>query len=208
MPKEKKRSNHNKRKKVKKSKHKDVKTEMKPTEGKMEEGKPTEEIIEEHIKPTEIEEENPTEEEVILTKIEEEINYTENEEENAVYYETEMFDEIYTKLLKSITTKKINVSDLIYITTNAMVIVQKYPNLSGSQKKQITIELLQKLVDKSNLIPEEHEAATMIFMESILPSLIDKIVDSYQHKIDLKKIGKKILAYFLKFRCCCCCCKN
>jgi len=74
-----------------------------------------------------------------------------------------------------------------------MTIVQKYPELSGAQKKQ-------KIIDDSDLLPEDQEDAANAFVQLTLPPMIDAVVDAYKHNIDPKKIRAGCLACFSKCR--------
>ncbi len=100
------------------------------------------------------------------------------------------FDEIYSKVLRTIKTKEIQVSNLVTIATSAMTIVQKYPTLTGTEKKNLVIDIIQKIIDDTNLLPEDQKQTAFLFIRFTLPSLIDTIISVYNREIDLKKIGQ------------------
>nr|QBK86362.1 MAG: uncharacterized protein LCMAC102_01570 [Marseillevirus LCMAC102] len=108
------------------------------------------------------------------------------------------FDEIYSKVLKTIKTKNIQVSDLVIIATSAMTIVQKYPILTGTEKKTLVIDIIQKIINKTDLLPENQKQPASFFIEFTLPTLIDTIVSAYNHDIDLKKLGVGCLKCIFK----------
>lgn len=99
-----------------------------------------------------------------------------------------LFGEIYTSVLRTIRTRKISAADLVIVATSTMSIVQRYPRLSGQQKKQLVVEVLTKVVDDSDLLPADQEQAALMFIQFTLPPMIDVVVDAYRHNgIDLKK---------------------
>ena len=101
------------------------------------------------------------------------------------------FDKIYNEVLEGIHTKSVDPSDLVVISTSAMQIVQKYPNLTGSDKKRLVIDVMSKLVSESDLVSEEQQEDAQAFLQHALPNMIDTVVNAYQHKIKLKKVGQK-----------------
>ncbi len=101
------------------------------------------------------------------------------------------FDKIYKNVLNGIKTKNIDASDLVIIATSAMQIVQKYPELTGEDKKRMVIDILARLVDESDLVPAKYQDASLIFIQYTLPNMIDAVVNAYQHKIKLKKVGQR-----------------
>lgn len=101
---------------------------------------------------------------------------------------TTLFDEIYSKVLKMIKTKSVNASDLVTITTYAMMVVQKYPGLTGPEKKQTVTDVVIKIVNESGLLNPEDQAAANMFIEITLTIIIDTIKSAYNHDFDLKKI--------------------
>jgi hypothetical protein len=103
------------------------------------------------------------------------------------------FDKLYDTVYKSIETDHITTSDLIVIVTKTMVLVQRYPNMTGLEKKQLVVKICQKIV-ATELVPEADREAMIQFIDVALPPTIDMIVAAYNHKFDLSK---------LRSRCCC-----
>ncbi len=99
-----------------------------------------------------------------------------------------LVDSLYDQVLSHIRSKQIKVRDLVVIATKAMELVQKVPELTGSERKNIVIDVVVKIVDDSNLLSGEDEAAALMFIEMTLPTLIDTVVNAYKKHIDLKKI--------------------
>ena len=103
------------------------------------------------------------------------------------------FDVIYAAVLRTIDKKNLSVIDLISLTTSAMVIVQKYPEMSGETKKRIVIDIIKHIVDDSDIFKKgEEEEAVKLFIEITLPVLIDTVVNVYNHNIDLEKISNTV----------------
>ena len=101
------------------------------------------------------------------------------------------FDKIYNEVLEGIHTKDVDASDLVVIATSAMQIVQGYPTLTGADKKRLVIDVLTKLVSDSGLVSAEQQEAARAFIQHSLPNMIDMVVNAYQHKIKLKKVGQR-----------------
>jgi len=100
-------------------------------------------------------------------------------------------NEVYHQVLGSIELEHIDISDLVDITTFTMQIVQKYPEMSGADKKSAVIDILTKLVNDSGLVPPEKRDGALSFVVHTLPNMIDTVVSAYQHKIKLKKVGQR-----------------
>nr|QBK86200.1 MAG: uncharacterized protein LCMAC101_07950 [Marseillevirus LCMAC101] len=100
-------------------------------------------------------------------------------------------DEIYHQVLGSIESDLVDVSDLVDITVFTMQIVQKYPTMTGVDKKKAVIDILTKLVNDSGLVPPEQQEKALSFVVHTLPNMIDTVVSVYQHRIKLKKVGQR-----------------
>ena len=102
-----------------------------------------------------------------------------------------LFDDIYGNVLKMIKTKNINAGDLVKIATDAMVVVQRYPTMSGLEKKEVVTDIMVKIVNESGLLKPDDQQAAATFIGIILPVMIDTIKSVYNHEYDLKKIRSK-----------------
>jgi hypothetical protein len=103
---------------------------------------------------------------------------------------TTQFDMLYDAVLETIKIKSVDVSDLVIVATSAMQIVQQYPNLNGADKKRLVVDIMTKLVNDSGLVPAEQREAALIFLQHTLPNMIEVVINAYQHKIKLKKVGQ------------------
>jgi hypothetical protein len=77
-----------------------------------------------------------------------------------------------------------------------MQIVEKYPKISGIQKKSLVIQVLKKFViDQSD---GDTENALLLFIDTFLPSVIDTIIS-----VDVKDLVINIKKGVKSFFICC-----
>lgn len=94
---------------------------------------------------------------------------------------TNPVDQLYQYLLDILQNEVINTNNIVNIILNLMKVVQKdHGKLSGLNKKFIVINVIKKLINKEDTILVE-------FSNSILPFVIDTIVDASKHGIRIKK---------------------
>lgn len=91
---------------------------------------------------------------------------------------------IYDQIATAIRGRSITASNVVAIATQCMVLVQTYPMLSGSEKKQIVLTVLHKLVDEAKL-PESDASTIHVLIDTVVSSAIDAIKDAFKHKINL-----------------------
>ena len=90
---------------------------------------------------------------------------------------TNPVDQLYQYLLDILQNEVINTNNIISIILNLMKVVQKdHGKLSGLHKKLIVINVIKKLINKEDTVLVE-------FSNSILPFVIDTIVDASKHGI-------------------------
>ena len=109
-------------------------------------------------------------------------------------------DDLINKLYKSLcmisADKKVTTINIVMIATNLMQIVEKYPKISGTQKKSLVIQVLKKFViDQSD---GDTENALLLFIDTFLPSVIDTIIS-----VDVKEIVINIKKGVKSFFICC-----
>lgn len=112
-----------------------------------------------------------------------------------------VIDNLYDEILEVRNGEKLTLSNGVSFCVNLMQLVEKYTNFSGSQKKQIVIDVINKIievqVDDVNL-----EKDLINFSNSVLPNTIDIIVSVDRKKLVIKT--KKIFKYIYDKICCCC----
>ena len=98
---------------------------------------------------------------------------------------SDFVDNLYESLSIIIGSEKITTVNIALVATNLMQIVEKYPKISGSQKKALVIHVLKKFV--IDQVDGEAETALILFIDTFLPSIIDVIVS-----VDKKEVYVKI----------------
>lgn len=102
---------------------------------------------------------------------------------------SDLYDDLYDQLKKAIVNKKITTSSIVIIASQAMEIVQQYPDLTGAQKKDIVLGLLHRLVDDSKIDDDEKKAVKDAIDTTVSVS-IDLIKLAYHRKLHLGKVKK------------------
>lgn len=109
---------------------------------------------------------------------------------------TECVDKLYESLKNITEGQKLTTMNVILVSTHLMQIVEKYPNINGSQKKETVIHVLKKLV--IDTLDGDDEKALLLFIETFLPSVIDIII-----AVDKKELAVKVKKGFKScFSCC------
>tara|TARA_Y100001958_G_C21222069_1_gene547434 strand:+ start:297 stop:1076 length:780 start_codon:yes stop_codon:yes gene_type:complete len=99
--------------------------------------------------------------------------------------------------------KKNVLKNIFLIATHVMYVVGTYPSLSGSEKKQIVINVISDIVHKYT---ENNEKISQHFIDMTLqslPSIIDTLVDVSNHKFNINNV--RTILSFIKS---CCNCTN
>jgi hypothetical protein len=112
--------------------------------------------------------------------------------------ETEIKDAILKKLVPSITSMVENKSpssaDIINLLTSVMQMVETYPSLKGSEKKQLAIDIINEILD-THIKDETLRASLKLVVTSTVPTVVDVIIKASKGLLELNK------------KCCpnCCC---
>ena len=104
------------------------------------------------------------------------------EEINLILPSKKYVDSLYNTLTNSnsVLTKE----NITTIVVNLMQLVEKYPDLTGVQKKQLVIDVVNKFI-KDNTEGDEEEIL-LTFANIFLPTLIDTFVSVDKKKIVIK----------------------
>lgn len=105
----------------------------------------------------------------------------------------EYVNKLYETLSNIIGDNKLTTTNAVLITTNLMQIVEKYPNVSGTQKKNLVIHVLKRFVIDN--LEGNDEQAMLLFIDVFLPSIIDTII-SIDKKVLAIKMHKGLKACF------------
>jgi hypothetical protein len=97
------------------------------------------------------------------------------------------FLDIFSTISVSITHKQLSLSNIIPIGSMVMQIVEEYPQLPGSQKKEVVISVMHKLINDSNL-SESTKATLNVIIDTVLAKTIDFVVSAARGEIELVNI--------------------
>ena len=92
---------------------------------------------------------------------------------------------LYNQLNNLLHGQKLTSSNIVTITLHLMQFVEKYPNIKGSQRKKIVIQVLKQFVADKVDDPTEEENILLIIQMTI-PSLIDTIISVDKGEIAIK----------------------
>ena len=97
-------------------------------------------------------------------------------------------DKLYDTLTSMFVDTTITVDNIVRIVPKIMQIVERYPKLSGSGKKDLVIKVLTRYT-KDVIDDEDTEQTVTSFITLFLPSVIDTIiaVDKKELTVKLKK---------------------
>jgi hypothetical protein len=107
-------------------------------------------------------------------------------------------EELY-KYIKTIHENRITTLNIILITSELIQIVEKYKNLTGSQKKMLVINVLKKIINEQ-VTSEEEKLALNLIINNVVPQTIDGFVDAINGVV---KFTKNIKPNFFKKIFCC-----
>lgn len=118
-----------------------------------------------------------------------------NQEDNNLILPGKKYEyELYNTLSKG--DSPIRKEDITTIVINLMQLVEKYPDLTGEQKKNLVIYVVKNFI-KYKTNKKEHEVL-LTFVDIFLPTLIDNLVS-----VDKKEIVIKLKKTFNScFPCC------
>lgn len=105
----------------------------------------------------------------------------------------EATDKLYNSLCEIVRGKKLTTENTMQVALSLMKFVERYPDLQGSQKKFLVIQVLKRFVKNSMGVDENEDLLT--FIDVFLPTVIDSVisVDKKQFVINIKKDLKKCL---------------
>lgn len=105
----------------------------------------------------------------------------------------EDIDNLIKDLSKIISDKKVTTANILSVITQLMVAAAKYPNLSGSQKKELVIYVTRKFIEDSKDLDENTKLELLTMFDTIIPTAIDLLVAASKSKFAFK-IKKKLLS--------------
>jgi hypothetical protein len=99
----------------------------------------------------------------------------------------------------TIGSETINATNIIIISTNLMLIVEQYKDLSGYQKKMLILDAIKKYINENVSDPQER-ISLMIIVNMTLPQVLDTLVTAINGDIKFEK--DKVISWFKKVFCC------
>ena len=108
--------------------------------------------------------------------------------------------QVFNKVVESIHTRKFDASTAIRMILTVMAAAEKVKNLTGAQKKELVVDVIDMIINDSGLVkPEDREIMSML-IQQVGPSVIEVAIDA-SHGIGNLNIGK--IKKFFKKLCSC-----
>lgn len=97
---------------------------------------------------------------------------------------TTVVDDLFDQITHTLPTEGITPGNVAQLVLHLMQLVERVPSLSGAQKKQIVIQVINRLLRQFNVAPEVQSLISMT-----VPPLIDAFiqVDKKQVMISIEK---------------------
>jgi hypothetical protein len=108
-------------------------------------------------------------------------------------------EQMVNYITTTIGSEKINATNIIIISTNLMLIVEQYKDLSGYQKKMLILDAIKKYINENVSDPQER-ISLMIIVNMTLPQVLDTLVTAINGNIKFEK--DKVISWFKKVFCC------
>jgi len=86
-------------------------------------------------------------------------------------------------LKKLIANYGLSNENIMFIVTNMMSNIGKYKTLTGLEKKEVVIILVNKAIDESNELDDQVKAVLKMTMQTVVPTAIDIMIDISNYKI-------------------------
>ena len=101
----------------------------------------------------------------------------------------DVFDRCYSQVKKLVEGQKITTANVINLLTTSMEVVEEVPNLSGPDKKELTILIVNKLIEETELSDEDQDAIQAIVTRA-LPFIVDVVIAASRGQYDFNKVTK------------------
>ena len=80
------------------------------------------------------------------------------------------------------TYHELTTTNIMNVVLSAMITMEKYKMLSGNQKKQTVIDILNFIVDETDKHNEFDE-----IIKALIPTIIDTVIEADKGKLKIKK---------------------
>lgn len=96
-----------------------------------------------------------------------------------------LFIDVYQLVLKNVTSKTLNVTDIVPLAKSAMEIVESFSQLDGPSKKQMVIDVLSEIISQSGLVSPDQVGTALEFVSNQLPTIIDLVVAATKNEVKI-----------------------
>lgn len=97
-------------------------------------------------------------------------------------------EKIFNDIVKAYSTRMIDQSNIPILLTKLMETVEKLKHLSGIEKRQMVLDILMMIVEKSGLIKDGDKESVLFFIKTVAPLTIDLIISASNGHL---KLGNK-----------------
>jgi hypothetical protein len=108
-------------------------------------------------------------------------------------------EQMVNYIKSTIGNEKINATNIVIISTNLMLIVEQYKDLTGYQKKMLIIDSIKKYINE-NVSDIQERISLMIIVDMTLPQVLDTLVTAINGDIKFEK--DKGISGYKHFFCC------
>ena len=108
-------------------------------------------------------------------------------------------EQMVNYIKSSIGDDKINATNIVIISTNLMLIVEQYKDLTGYQKKMLILDAIKKYINQ-NVSDAQERISLMIIVDMTLPQVLDTLVTAINGDIKFEK--DKVISGYKQFFCC------
>jgi len=97
-------------------------------------------------------------------------------------------EKIFNVIVKMYETMKVDNNSMVFLIMKIMELAEKTKE-AGIVKKQMTIDVLNMIVDKTDLVEQEQKESFKMLINLTAPSIIDGLISAYKKQLELS--GKK-----------------
>ena len=108
-------------------------------------------------------------------------------------------EQMVNYIKSSIGEDKINATNIVIISTNLMLIVEQYKDLTGYQKKMLILDAIKQFINQ-NVSDVQERISLMIIINMTLPQVLDTLVTAING--DMKFEKDKVISGFKQLFCC------
>ena len=127
-----------------------------------------------------------------------------NPDKNLLFY----IENLYTYIKNDIFSEgKLSTGNIMDLLTKLILVIEKYKELTGKDKKEIVISVIVKMIENNDFIQEEKDAL-VLFIHLTMPYIIDTMISAINGNIhfDNTTNTQSIFNNFLKLFSCLCKC--